>query len=458
MKRSYEIDMCNGPLFSRLLLFALPLMLSGILQLLFNAADIVVVGQFAGSNAMAAVGSTSSLINLLVNLFIGISVGANVLVARYYGSRSPEDVEQTVHTALITGFIGGFVLIAIGIPAARPMLELMGTPADVLDQAVLYMRIYFIGMPATMLYNFGAAVLRASGDTRRPLYFLFVAGVVNVIFNLFFVIVLHMDVEGVAIATVISQFISAGLIILCLVRMEGMCHLDFSRLRFHITKFKQILRIGVPAGLQGILFSISNVLIQSSINSFGSTVVAGNTAASNIEGFVYTSMNAIYQTSLSFTSQNMGAKNYHRVDKVLIQCELLVAAIGLVLGNGAYLLGNQLLGIYSGDAQVIAYGLQRLSICCASYFLCGVMDVLAGSIRGLGYSIVPMLITFTGICLFRVVWVFTAFQWHPSLFTIYISYPISWLVTIVANLTCYLVARRHVFHPKEEGMPAATSV
>ena len=453
MKRSYEIDMCNGPLFSRLLLFALPLMLSGILQLLFNAADIVVVGQFAGSNAMAAVGSTSSLINLLVNLFIGISVGANVLVARYYGSRSPEDVEQTVHTALITGFIGGFVLIAIGIPAARPMLELMGTPADVLDQAVLYMRIYFIGMPATMLYNFGAAVLRASGDTRRPLYFLFVAGVVNVIFNLFFVIVLHMDVEGVAIATVISQFISAGLIILCLVRMEGMCHLDFSRLRFHITKFKQILRIGVPAGLQGILFSISNVLIQSSINSFGSTVVAGNTAASNIEGFVYTSMNAIYQTSLSFTSQNMGAKNYHRVDKVLIQCELLVAAIGLVLGNGAYLLGNQ-----SGDAQVIAYGLQRLSICCASYFLCGVMDVLAGSIRGLGYSIVPMLITFTGICLFRVVWVFTAFQWHPSLFTIYISYPISWLVTIVANLTCYLVARRHVFHPKEEGMPAATSV
>ena len=458
MKRSYEIDMCNGPLFSRLLLFALPLMLSGILQLLFNAADIVVVGQFAGSNAMAAVGSTSSLINLLVNLFIGISVGANVLVARYYGSRSPEDVEQTVHTALITGFIGGFVLIAIGIPAARPMLELMGTPAAVLDQAVLYMRIYFIGMPATMLYNFGAAVLRASGDTRRPLYFLFVAGVVNVIFNLFFVIVLHMDVEGVAIATVISQFISAGLIILCLVRMEGMCHLDFSRLRFHITKFKQILRIGVPAGLQGILFSISNVLIQSSINSFGSTVVAGNTAASNIEGFVYTSMNAIYQTSLSFTSQNMGAKNYHRVDKVLIQCELLVAAIGLVLGNGAYLLGNQLLGIYSGDAQVIAYGLQRLSICCASYFLCGVMDVLAGSIRGLGYSIVPMLITFTGICLFRVVWVFTAFQWHPSLFTIYISYPISWLVTIVANLTCYLVARRHVFHPKEEGMPAATSV
>ncbi len=458
MKRSYEIDMCNGPLFSRLLLFALPLMLSGILQLLFNAADIVVVGQFAGSNAMAAVGSTSSLINLLVNLFIGISVGANVLVARYYGSRSPEDVEQTVHTALITGFIGGFVLIAIGIPAARPMLELMGTPADVLDQAVLYMRIYFIGMPATMLYNFGAAVLRASGDTRRPLYFLFVAGVVNVIFNLFFVIVLHMDVEGVAIATVISQFISAGLIILCLVRMEGMCHLDFSRLRFHITKFKQILRIGVPAGLQGILFSISNVLIQSSINSFGSTVVAGNTAASNIEGFVYTSMNAIYQTSLSFTSQNMGAKNYHRVDKVLIQCELLVAAIGLVLGNGAYLLGNQLLGIYSGDAQVIAYGLQRLSICCASYFLCGVMDVLAGSIRGLGYSIGPMLITFTGICLFRVVWVFTAFPWHPSLFTIYISYPISWLVTIVANLTCYLVARRHAFHPKEEGMPAATSV
>ena len=332
MSKTYEIDMTRGPLLSRILLFSLPLICSGVLQLLFNAADIIVVGRYAGSHAMAAVGATSALINLLVNFFIGISVGANVLVARFRGAGDFDDAQQTVQTALITAVAGGALLVVIGIALARPMLVWMATPAEVLDQAVLYMRIYFIGMPATMLYNFGAAILRAVGDTRRPLYFLMFSGVVNVLCNLFFVIVLHMGVAGVATATVIAQVISATLIVLCLMRVDGMCNVNLKNIHFHADKFARMMQVGLPAGLQSVIFNISNVLIQSSINSFGAIVVAGNTAASNIEGFVYTSMNALYQTSLSFTSQNLGAKQYHRIDQVLLRCAILVVLIGLVLG------------------------------------------------------------------------------------------------------------------------------
>lgn len=336
MKRTYEMDMCSGPILSKILAFALPLMLSGILQLLFNAADIVVVGRFAGSEALAAVGSTSSLINLIINMFIGLSIGANVVAARSYGARDAEAVSETVHTAVFSALVGGVILIFAGILLARPMLTLMGTPDDVIDQSALYMQIYFIGMPAFMLYNFGAAILRAIGDTKRPLYFLTLAGVVNVVFNLIFVIVFKMGVAGVALATIISQIISAALITLCLIKTEGPCHLDIKQLKFHKKSLMEMLRIGLPAGLQGTIFNISNVLIQSSVNSFGSLVMAGNTAASNIEGFVYTAMNAVYQTSLSFTSQNMGAKEFKRVDKVLVQCLLVVAVVGIVLGNGCF--------------------------------------------------------------------------------------------------------------------------
>lgn len=444
MKKSYEIDMCSGPLLPRILLFAFPLICSGVLQLLFNAADIIVVGRFAGSHAMAAVGATSSLIALLVNFFIGISVGANVLIARFCGGGDYDDAQETVQTALWTAVAGGVLLVVIGVTAARPMLEWMATPDEVLDQAVLYMRLYFLGMPATMLFNFGAAVLRAVGDTRRPLYFLLISGVANVCCNLFFVIRLGMGVAGVAAATVIAQCISAGLIVLCLTRMDGMCHVDLKNIHFHRDKFSRMMLIGLPAGLQSVIFNISNVLIQSSVNSFGATVVAGNTAASNIEGFVYISMNALYQTSLSFTSQNLGARQFKRIDQILVRCLVIVTVIGLVMGNGAHLLGPHLLGIYSDEADVIAFGMERLGVVAVTYALCGVMDVVAGSVRGLGYSILPMLVSIVGACLFRVVWIFTVFRMLHTQFSLYVSYPISWVLTIAAHLVCYCIVRRKV--------------
>lgn len=447
VKRSYEMNMCEGPLFKKIIIFAIPLMLSGILQLLFNAADIVVVGRFTGSHALAAVGSTSSLINLLVNLFIGVSVGANVVVGRYYGAQSYDDIEDSVHTAILTAIIGGVLMIFIGVFAARPLLEMMGTPENVIDLSVLYMRIYFIGMPAFMIYNFGAAILRAVGDTKRPLYFLLVSGVVNVLFNLFFVIVCQMGVAGVALATIISESISAGFIILSLMKSDGALRLQKKKLKIHKDKIWMMLKIGLPAGLQGTIFSISNVLIQSSVNSFGSIVMAGNTAASNLEGFVYTAMNAIYQTALSFTSQNMGAKKYDRIDKILLVCLGVVSMVGAGLGIGAYLIGQPLLSLYTTSEEVIQYGLMRMSIICTFYLLCGIMDVFVGSLRGLGYSIMPMLVSLSGACLFRVIWIFTVFQTYHTLFALYISYPISWLLTAGTHLICYLVVRRKLFLP-----------
>ena len=449
MSRRYEMDMCHGPLFKKLIVFALPLMLSGILQLLFNAADIIVVGRFSGSEALAAVGSTSSLINLLVNLFIGISIGGNVLMARYIGAQDYKNARETLHTAVCISLYGGILMIFVGVLLARPLLEMMGTPAEVIHLSVLYMRIYFIGMPAFILYDFGAAMLRAVGDTKRPLYFRTIAGCVNVIFNLFFVIVLHMGVAGVALATIIAQGISAVLIILCLVRSEGVLQLSRSEIKLHKDKVKQMLRIGLPAGLQGIIFSISNVLIQSSINSFGSLVMAGNTAASNIEGFVYTSMNAIYQTSLSFTSQNMGARQYKRVDRILFECVGLVSVVGLVLGLGAFLLGHPLLSIYTSSEEVISYGIARLGVVSASYFLCGIMDTLVGSLRGIGYSLMPMFVSLTGACLFRIIWIYTVFQVFHTQFSLYISYPISWILTLLAHLICYVIVRKRAFRKRE---------
>lgn len=447
-KRSYEVDMCRGPLLGKILIFAFPLMLSGILQLLFNAADIVVVGRFAGSQALAAVGSTGALINLIINVFIGLSVGANVLVARYYGAGEKEQVSQAVHTSVLLSLLCGVVLIAVGVLLAQPLLELMGTPDDVIDMSATYMRIYFCGMPVVMLYNFGAAILRSVGDTKRPLYFLIVAGLINVVLNLFFVIVCGMDVDGVALATVISQVVSAGLILLCLMRMEGPCHLDLHKLHIYKDKMWQIVRVGLPAGLQGCIFSISNVLIQSSVNSFGSVAMAGNTAAGNIEGFVYTGMNAIYQTALSFTSQNYGARQYHRISRVMRLCLALVTAVGLGLGLTAVLFHNQLLGIYSSDPQVIAYGTMRMRFVATLYFLCGIMDVMAGVMRGMGYSILPMIVSLTGACGLRILWIFTLFAANRTLSMLYVSYPVSWFITALAHLGCYFWVRRKM--PRED--------
>lgn len=438
----YEIDMCNGPLFGKILIYTFPLMLSGILQLLFNAADIVVVGKFAGNTALAAVGSTSALINLIINLFIGLSVGINVLVAHFYGSKMYHELNEVIHTAILTALISGTALVFIGCVLARPALQLMGTPEDVINQSVLYMRIYFMGMPAMMVYNFGSAILRAVGDTKRPLYFLLGAGIANVILNLIFVIAFHMGVAGVALATVISQVISAFLIVKCLMQTEGYLHLDIKQLRIVPDKLLKMIQIGLPAGLQGALFSISNVLIQSSVNSFGSIVMAGNTASANIEGFVYTSMNALYQTAVSFTGQNYGAMKFKRIKKIGFICIGSVIVVGLVMGWGSYLLGAVLLKLYSSDAEVIAYGLIRMSYICTTYFLCGMMDVMVGLLRGMGYSIMTMIVSLTGACLLRVVWILTIFENHRTLPTLYVSYPITWTVTFCVHLVCFLVVYR----------------
>lgn len=441
-KKSYEIDMCNGPLLGKILMFSVPLMLSGILQLLFNAADIIVVGQYAGSTALAAVGSTSSLINLLINVFIGLSVGTNVLIARFYGARQQDEVSKTVHTAITLSLISGFFLTIIGYLFSEPLLTLMGTPSDVLSQSTLYMQIYFFGMPVIMLYNFGSAVLRATGDTKRPLYYLLLAGIINVLLNLFFVIVFHMGVAGVALATVLSQCVSAGLIVSCLVKESGSCHLDLHKLTIHKDKMLKILQIGLPAGLQGAIFSASNVLIQSSINSFGSIAMAGSTASANIEGFVYTAMNSMHQTAVSFTSQNYGARKIHRINKILFLCLILVCMIGVSLGTSAYYFGNQLLSIYSVDPEVIAYGLLRMRIICVTYALCGIMDVLVGSLRGLGYSVMPMIVSLLGACGLRILWIFTFFQIHHTLFNLYISYPITWIITATVHAICFCIVRK----------------
>ena len=442
--KSYEMDMCSGPIFVKIIVFAIPLILSGILQLLFNAADIIVVGRFAGSASLAAVGSTSALINLLVNVFIGLSVGANVMVARFYGAGQQRDLEETVHTAMVMAAAGGVILIAVGMVLAGPLLKLMGTPKDVLSLAVLYMEIFFVGMPANLVYNFGSAILRAVGDTKRPLYFLLIAGVVNVILNLFFVIALSMGVAGVALATVVSQCISACLIVRCLMKTDAGYRLDLKKLRVVRNKARSIVKIGLPAGLQGAIFSVSNVLIQSSVNSFGSVAMAGNTAAQNIEGFVYTSMNAVYQTALSFTSQNFGAKQYVRMKKILVYCLMVTTMVGLIMGGGTVIFARQLLGIYSSDHEVIGYGIRRLQIIGTTYFACGLMDCMVGGLRGMGFSVMPMIVSLTGACALRVVWIYTAFAMNRTLQTLYISYPVSWIITFGAHMVCYVIVLKKV--------------
>ncbi len=443
--KSYQMDMCEGALFSKLIRFAVPLMLSSILQLLFNAVDMVVVGRYAGSQSLAAVGSTSSLINLLTNVFMGLSVGANVLIARYYGARQEKEVSETVHTAILLSLISGVLLTFIGVGFAGTLLRLMGTPENVIELSVLYIRIYFIGMPVLLLYNFGSAILRAIGDTKRPLYYLTLAGVLNAGLNLIFVIVFHLDVAGVAIATVLSQAVSAFFIIRALANTEGGCQLKRSLLRISSDKLIRIAKIGLPAGFQGALFSLSNVLIQSSINSFGDIAMAGNTAASNLEGFVYIAMNSFHQTALSFTSQNIGGGKYDRVKKTMVYCLFLVVAVGGILGFGAYGIKEFLLGIYTSDAEVIQYGILRMRIIMLTYFTCGMMDVMVGCLRGMGYSIMPMIVSLLGACGLRILWIMTIFQSVRTLECLYLSYPVSWIITAAAHMGCYLCIRKKVY-------------
>lgn len=445
-KSGYQIDMLHGPLAGKLLLFALPLMLSSLLQLLFNAADVVVVGRYVGKQALAAVGSNTALINLLVNLFVGFSVGANVIVARDLGAGQEEDVRRSVHTALTVALLSGVFLMAVGAALSRTLLELTSSPEDVIDLATLYLRIYFCGMPANMFYNFGSAILRAQGDTRRPLYFLTAAGIVNVVLNLIFVIGLQMSVAGVALATIAAQYISAVLVFICLMRDQGPLHFDLHCLQLDRRTIKRVLQVGLPAGFQGLVFSLSNVVIQSSINTFASTVVAGSTASANIEGFVYASMNAFYQSALTFVSQNYGAGECKRVDKILKLCLAYVTVCGLILGLLAASCGHTLAGIYApGDEAVIGYAMERLWFVCGPYFLCGIMEVFVGGLRGIGYSVVPMVVSMVGACGFRLLWVATIFRLAPSPATLYISYPFSWIVTAAVQMTFFLIVRKHAY-------------
>ena len=438
--------MCSGSIFKKMLMFALPLMCSSILQLLFNAADIVVVGRFAGDNALAAVGSNTALINLLTNLFVGLSIGSNVLTARYYGAKQEKDLKETVHTSMMLSIYSGILLTVVGVVAARQILTWMQAPEEVIGLAELYLRIYFIGMTATMIYNFGSAILRAIGDTKRTLYYLLAAGVVNVVLNLFFVIVCRLGVAGVAIATVISQTISAFLVVRCLMKEQGAIRLELKELRIEKDKLMRILQIGLPAGFQGIVFSLSNVVIQSAINSFGAIAVAGNSAAANIEGFVYMAMNAFYQATISFTSQNFGARKKDRINKILFAGQVYVVATGLILGSLAVFFGKELLGIYSASPEVIAAGMVRLQYICKVYFLCGIMDVFVGALRGIGYSIMPMIVSLLGACGLRLLWLATVFQ-IPQYHTqdiIYLSYPITWVITFAVHALCYIWARKQV--------------
>lgn len=441
MKKNYEIDMCNGPITGKMLRFALPLMLSSMLQLLFNAADIITVGKFGSEHSLAAVGSNTALINLLTNLFIGLSIGANVLVARFYGAKNGEELNETVHTAMLLSLISGLILTVTGVIFARYFLIWMKTPAEILDLATTYLKIYFLGMPAMMIYNFGSAILRAIGDTKRPLYFLAAAGVINIILNILLVVVFRLDVKGVGIATVISQTVSAILIIRCLAKSNGDIKLELKKLRFSRGKIGAILRIGLPAGLQGSIFSLSNVVIQSSVNLFGPVVVKGNSAAQNLEGFVYFSMNAFHHATLSFTSQNMGAKKYDRLGKILKNGLCLAILFGAGFGGTVILFGRNLLSIYTNDGAAISAGMTRLYIITGTYTLCGIMDVMVGAIRGIGYTVLPTIVSLIGACALRLVWLATVFRipkFH-TINTVYLSYPITWLVTIIAHVICYII-------------------
>ena len=440
----YEIDMCNGTLMDKLISFSLPLMLSGILQLLFNAVDIIVVGRFTGSQALAAVGSTTALINIFTNLFIGISLGANVLAARFYASGKEKEMSETVHTSITLALISGLVMALAGVLLARFALNLMGTPNDVIDQSVLYMRIYFLGMPFFMLYNYGAAILRAVGDTKRPLFFLVISGMTNAVLNLVLVIVFHMGVAGVAIGTIVSQLISSILVLRCLYTSNTSYRLYFSKLGIKTQYLKQIFQVGIPAGIQSTVINLSNALLQSSVNSFGSVAMAGYTAANNIFGFLYMSVNAVTQSCMSFTSQNYGVKKLKRMDRVLLDCMILSVGVTLTLGCGAYFFGPELLKIYTSDADVIRCGVEVLAFTTVPYFCCGIMDLLPGALRGMGYSGVPMILSIIGTVGTRIVWFFGLFPAPRSLSFLFISYPVSWILTILMQAVCFCFVRKHV--------------
>ena len=442
--KSYEMDMCNGPLGGKIIRFALPLMFSSMLQLLFNAADVIVVGRFAGSEALAAVGSTGSLVNLLLNLFVGMSVGANVVVARALGAKNRHGANNAVHTSILLSLIGGVIIGIIGMVFAKPLLKLMSFPENVIDLSAVYMRVYFAGMPAIFLYNYGSAILRAIGDTKRPLVILLLAGILNVGLNLFFVINLHMSVAGVALATIISQILSAALVLRCLAKGSGIIKFEFKKLKMHKQSFLKILKIGIPAGLQGMVFSFSNIVLQSTINTFESDVMAGNAASGNIEGFIYVAMNSFYQAAITFTGQNMGAGQYKRIPKILKWCYTYCTAISIVLISLTVAFSRQLLEIYTSSEPVIEAGMIRLKYVCGPYVLCGLMEVSLGVLRGMGLSLLPTIVSILGACGLRLLWIAFVFPMFNTINAVYAVYPVSWSVTVAAHVVCIIISYKRL--------------
>lgn len=439
-------SMREGPILKSVIVYTVPIILTGLLQLLFNAADLIVVGWFSGSDSVAAVGATGALTNLIINLFIGLSVGAGVAVAQGMGAGNGKLTSEAVHTAVPVAVISGIFLTVIGVLFSRNFLELMGTPdGKLLELASVYMQIYFAGMTFSMLYNFGSAILRAAGDTRSPLIFLTVAGVLNVILNIVFVALFKLDVAGVALATSISQAVSAILVLLALMKRQDACRFEFKKMHIYKNALLRMVKIGVPAGLQGSLFSISNVLIQSSVNSFGAAHMSGSAAASSIEGFCYVTMNSFHQTALNFCGQNYGAGDFKRVKRITWVCLMTVAVAGFVVGNLSYIFGRELLKIYITDSpEAINYGMERLKFMVVPYFLCGIMDTTTGAMRGIGSSVIPMIITVVGVCVMRIVWIYTVFalpQYH-TFSGLFISYPISWLLTFAALFISFTVVMR----------------
>ena len=455
MRTRHEIDMSEGKLLPKLLLFFLPLMLTNMLQLTFNTADLIVVGRYGGEHSLAAVGSNTALITLIVCVLGGIGTGSNVLVARYYGAKDVKSLKETISTTVIIAVLGGILVGFIGVFAAEPILRLMGTPEEVLPLTVLYLRIYFCGMPVMALYNFSSAVLRAVGDTRRPLYYLSLAGVLNVLMNLLFLIVFHMDVAGVAIATVLSQCVSCFLTVRCLIRADTIYRLDTKQMRFSKRQFTQLMRIGLPAGIQGSLFSLSNMAIQSSINSFGAVVMAGNSAGASIESFLFCSQDSITQAATASVSQNMGAGKYDRTKAAVLNCSILVIIVSMTLSCVTMLFRRQLVGIYTSDPNAITAGATRLLVTGIIYFMNGLMNMMTGAIRGHGYSVLPTAVTLIGVCAFRIIWVYTFFAWNPTLTVLYISYPVSWTITAAAQYISYFLIRKKAYIKNDEHFRSA---
>ncbi len=445
-KSGHAVDFTSGSIGKKMIKFAMPLMFSSILQLLFNAADIIVVGKFAGDECVAAVGSTTSLINLIVNLFIGLSVGVNVMVANYFGAKKADDLSDTIHTAVAVSVISGILLSFVGFFFAPEILKIMNTPDDVIELASVYVKTYFLGMPFMMLYNFSAAILRAVGDTKRPLYFLSAAGVINVGLNLVFVIAFHWSVFGVAFATILSQVVSALLVLRCLVRDDGLLKVEFRKLKIHKNKLLRMMQIGIPSGIQGMMFSISNVIIQSSINTFDTAIVAGSAASTSVEGFAFTSINAFHQSAVSFAGQNKGAGRYDRINKILFTAWGYAFITAVIFAVTFVLFDNALIGLYVSGEDVIKAGVERINIIAWSYLICGFMDVTVGVIRGLGYSVMPTIVSLLGVCGIRILWVTTVFGMEQFHFveTIYYSYPISWTITFIAHFVCYLIIMKQL--------------